>query len=87
MTTPKIVEPFIVAAAIIDSNDVLRTREQPARHTAIRSMIYADNAAPAVEGFLTNEGVFVNRADAAEIAYRAGQVRWQPRELTTLDLW
>lgn len=87
MTTPKRVKPFIVAAAIVDSNDVLRTREQPARHNAIRSLIYADNAVPAVEGFLTNEGDFVNRAEAAGIAYRARQVRYQPRELTTLDLW
>lgn len=46
---------------------------------------------PECQGFLTSEGRFVGRTEAAEIALRAGQVQTQtliqPPHLFSEDLW
>jgi hypothetical protein len=87
MAATKKPKPHIVAAAIIDANNKMHTLPQPARHASIRTQIYAQDSVPKTEGFLTNENDFVDRGEAGEIAFAAGQTRHRIGQLTTLDLW
>ncbi len=68
----------------------------PARHdTILKSMIFVmgfENALvhPEKQGFLTSTGRFVNRVEAYQIAYRAGQLLRNTAgrpELYLEDLW
>lgn len=39
------------------------------------------------QGFLTNDNFFVGRREAAEIAYRAGQIKVKLDDLCSEDVW
>jgi hypothetical protein len=39
------------------------------------------------QGFVTSHGRFVNRTEAAQIAYHSGQIKKEKRKLFSEDLW
>jgi hypothetical protein len=39
------------------------------------------------EGFLTSEGIFVDRYEAARIALESGQIKYSTEKLRSQDLW
>ncbi len=39
------------------------------------------------QGFWTNDGKFLNREDAAKLAYKNGQIKEEKKELFSEDLW
>lgn len=83
--------PRIVAAAVI-SNGLIISKPSPARHANILAAMpprMARSVRPSGQGFLTDGGQFVGRADALAIAIEAGQLlRPTPhRELFSEDLW
>ena len=83
-----------IVAAAIQIEGVTLSLPKPARHgqvmhsAEIMAVPYMVNAA--CQGFLTSEGRFVNRVQARQIAYMAGQ---EPKstdgdkELFSEDLW
>lgn len=42
---------------------------------------------PKIQGFLTKDGKFVNRKDAANLAFTAGQISEEKNELFSEDLY
>jgi hypothetical protein len=85
----------MIAAAAIRKGDRVYTLPPPARHHDIIRLIAEETAErPAVteqdtQGFVTNEGRFVNRRQAVLVAIRAGQIerpKW-PGGLYSEDLW
>lgn len=53
----------------------------------IRSAIKGGMMEEFDEGFLTNEGEFVNRYEAARIALKSGQIKKPTEKLRSQDLW
>lgn len=82
----------IVAAAILQSG-VIVSLQPPARHGDVMRQMsdyFFRPILPHDQGFLTSEGRFVSRRDAAEIAARAGQLAGElipDAELCSEDLW
>lgn len=80
---------MIVAAAIMKDGE-LWTLPRPARHGHI-IRAYADVTGKAMgsagQGFVTDHGVFCDRATAARHAYECDQIVEPERELFTEDLW
>lgn len=65
---------------------------KPKRHPdVIKLMVQAGLPLPvtkdSTQGFRTSDGRFVNRVEAAKIAFAAGQITWNPEELFSEDLW
>lgn len=85
-----------IVAAAMQRDGLVISLPRPARHSdvlerAFRLGVFGPMR-PAREdeyGFLTNEGLFVNREAAAGIAISAGQVQGQRSivRLTTKDVW
>lgn len=83
-----------IIAAAIQYLGVTFSLPQPARHAQVMHsldlVLSPESLATACQGFLTSEGRFVNRVQARQIAYMAGQ---DPRttgpahELFSEDLW
>lgn len=82
----------IVSAAILFRGAVI-SEPPPARHhnllATIRSAFGLIGAVTGeVQGFLTDEGAFVDRAKAGEIAIASGQLeKIRPTGLYSEDLW
>lgn len=85
----------IKAAAIIDKNGKIWTRKPPHRHPDI--LLYGEecgeNIYGGIQGFVTSDGKFVDRAEAYKIAKNANQIIYPPGgtptpgTLYTEDLW
>ena len=78
----------IVAAAIKLDADVY-SLVPPARHHDIIRMMVKEGLQPLSrgQGFLTNTGRFVDRVEAAQIAYTSGQTKSLVKLLMSEDLW
>lgn len=83
----------IVSAAILFRGAVI-SEPPPARHSnliaTIRSAFWLTGAVTGeVQGFLTDEGGFVDRRKAGQIAIASGQLKELPvpPDLYTEDLW
>jgi hypothetical protein len=83
-------EPERIERAAVRVGGVVYQVPRPERHHhAIRLAIAAgaEYVTQGEQGFVTSTGRFVERRDAADIAYRAGQIE-QPRvALYSEDLW
>lgn len=85
--------PEIIVRAAILKNDIVHVGLEGDRHHNI--LINAKGALKGigfdgrlpVQGFITSRGNFVNREIAAEIAFNAGQIKEEKRELYSEDLW
>lgn len=82
----------IVAAAICEGKMVCSSPRPGRHHDVIRAMATAGIPIPIIgtQGFLTSDGVFVDRVVAREIAERAGQIvtkHGSPNELYSEDIW
>ena len=54
----------------------------------LRTVVHGQNSAGEYEhGFLTNDNRFVERAEAAEIAFKSGQIKIQKTYLFSEDVW
>lgn len=81
---------MIVAAAIRQGELVCSVPRPGRHHDVIRAMVGAGVPTPIVgeQGFVTNEGRFVGRAEARRIAVAAGQgTPAHDRHLFSEDLW
>lgn len=80
-----------IAAAAIFAGGLIATQPRPARHNHIIRAFYdaleGRRAAPEVQGFIANDGRFLDRRTAAKIAYGAGQISAPKDELFSEDLW
>jgi hypothetical protein len=83
---------YIVSAAIKTRTGAIHSIPPPARHHNIVHVL-ADDGHEQVEGdeqgFLLNNGIFVNRIEGGKIAIDSGQInklRWPPN-LYSEDLW
>lgn len=89
MAAPKKTNVRIVAAAIL-RGDLTCSLPAPARHhDIIRTMAMAGFSTPigGRQGFLTSEGRFVGRNEAAGIAHAAGQTQRPLANLHSEDVW
>ena len=54
----------------------------------LRTVVHGENSAGEYEqGFLTNDNRFVERAEAAEIAFKSGQIKVEKTYLFSEDVW
>jgi len=75
---------MIKLAAIKVNNGEIHTGK---RHAYIMwSMPYGYFKNNSVQGFVTDDGAFVNREEAAKIAYKNGQIKEEVRELFSEQL-
>ena len=83
-----------VVAAAIQWQGITISLPKPARHShilwaALDDLLGKEHVAVSTQGFLTSEGRFVNRIEAKNIAYIAGQIKETPNptQLFSEDLW
>jgi hypothetical protein len=78
-------------AAIVDVDGNIHTLPKPARHHHILRKMYADGVESLItgQGFVLEDGTFVGRKEAADIALREGQTEYVKSypSLTSEDLW
>lgn len=85
--------PLVVAAAIIGHDGAPYHLPQPARHhNVIRHMVALGHPTPirGQQGFMLDDGTFVNRIKARLIAKEAGQLLPRDcklKELFSEDVW
>ena len=79
------VQERIVEAAIQQNGQVYTGH----KHYMIMQKIYKETGEmiTGVEGFVTSTGRFVTRAEAARIAFKAGQIKLPKTELNSDDLY
>lgn len=83
-----------IVAAAVAAYGAIWSLPRPARHGDILTVIHdaglsAVVPGPEAQGFLTSEGRFVGRREAASVAVRTGQIeapQWPP-DLYSEDLW
>ena len=82
--------PTIIAAAI-RRDGVIHTLPAPNRHSHILHQIgIIDDKAKIEQGFITNDGTYVSREEAAVIAIGSGQITkcyFVEGQLFSEDLW
>lgn len=84
---------YIVSAAILYQGQLYPGFSGLERHADIMKRVWADHGIVKItqdmQGFITSSHLFVNRALAADIAYKAGQltIHFKPEELRTEHLW
>lgn len=80
-------KPRIVLAAINHGGKVWTGR----RHAQIMNEIWDAEGFSKIrqeeQGFVTDDGIFVNRFEAGAIAFRAGQIGRRKENLLSEDLW
>jgi hypothetical protein len=77
----------IIAAALLLEDNKIVSIMPPYRHNNILHLVYPIKVKE--QGFLLNNGIFVNRIEAAKIAIESKQIKklkYGP-ELFTEDLW
>ena len=92
MTEPKTTNVITVEkAAIMTRSGVVWSVDKPKRHRHVFDLIckkpWRASRLDVIQGFILSDGRFVDRKEAAEIAYRAGQIENLCRELYTESLW
>lgn len=79
-----------IASAAINAGGLIFSLARPARHSdIIRAMSETVEGRPlvGVQGFVTNDGRFLGRKEAAKLAFESGQIAEFRDELFTEDLW
>ena len=80
-----------ISKAAVECGDWVFTVPRPLRHdSALRVAYYElkpEGALGEVQGFLTSYGRFVDREEAAQIAFEAGQITKKKWELFSEDVW
>lgn len=85
-----------IVAAALKVNNLTVSAPPPARHHTLLHAIHNTygQRGPMIkatdQGFLTSEGRFVGREEAAKLAVAAGQIlkpKFQPNDLFSEDLW
>lgn len=80
-----------IVSAAMQYEGVTISLPLPARHGQVmhsaESFMSLDQIAASCQGFLTSTGRFVNRVQARQIAYVAGQTTGSERDLFSEDLW
>lgn len=77
---------YITDAAIRGVNQIFIGR----RHChIIREMVHAGEPIPITgeQGFINNKGQFINRTEAAKVAFIAGQIKTPKPTLFSEDVW
>lgn len=74
---------MIVAAAVKDAKGKIHSAPAPARHWELHVALGQEW----LEGFVTDTGEFLSRAEAAKIALASGQVAKAGDYLMCADLW
>lgn len=94
--SPKFAPEYIIASAILLNDYEDAPNGGPYRDSSYRTalrhhIIYRDHndvsRKPQSQGFVTNQLRFVSREEAAEIAYKAGQIKEHVDKLFSEDLW
>lgn len=75
-----------VAAIWREDPPVIISAPPPWRHDDLR-MAFCEVKTNLRMGFLTSTGRFVNRREAAHLAYQAGQIKYETTDLISQDLW
>ena len=80
-----------IAAAAINAGGLIASMPRPARHgdvlRSLHEMLEGRQVAPGVQGFIANDGRFLDRVTAAMVAFEAGQLSELKGELFSEDLW
>ena len=78
-----------ITDAAIQKAGVVYTLPRPARHWNVLYMMALQGVddLDAVHGFVCSDGTFVDRVQAARVAYLAGQIEDKSESLVTDDLW
>jgi hypothetical protein len=79
-----------IVSAAIKRKFLIFSMPIPARHNDIIHAMVDEGLEPPIvgaQGFLTNEGEFVTRTEAAEIAFNRGQISSPRLTLYSEDLW
>jgi hypothetical protein len=74
---------MIKAAAILHNGIIYKGK----RHREIIEQNKQANLKEGQEGFVTKNGMFVDREQAAKIALSAGQIKRPKKKLISEDLW
>lgn len=80
---------MILQAAIKDPTGVVHTLLKPARHHNILHLMSLQQRQGAIQGFITDDNIFVDRIEAASLALKhkqIGHLQWPPN-LYSEDLW
>ena len=81
----------MIVAAAIEQDGKVYTLPQPARHHNLIALIITETGkmVDGVQGFVDDQGNFMNRVDAAQHVIGCGQLKRVPRppNLYTEDLW
>ena len=87
--TPNVIT--VEKAAILTRSGVVWSVARPKRHKHVFDLIckkpWRTTRLDVIEGFILSDGRFVDRKEAAEIAYRAGQIQKPCRMLYSEHLW
>ena len=82
---------MIVAVAIKDPSGKIWTKPPPHRHHHIIHWMIEEGIEPPIksiwQGFITDEGIFLNRKDSAEHALKCKQIEEQQDTLISEQLW
>lgn len=79
----------MIIRAAIKYKGITYSSPSPARHHDVIQLIGKKNLAGETQGFITDEGVFLDRLEGAKHALSCGQIkklRWPPY-LYTDELW
>lgn len=87
----------MIVASAIRRGEKVWSLPRPGRHDGVMWKMMAEGEPIPYrrdvyeQGFLTSTGAFVGRAEAARIAFAAGQLKYglthKPRELFSEDVW
>jgi hypothetical protein len=78
---------MIIAAAAILKNGVVYTGRRHGEIIAANYKVVGHFKVEDTQGFVTDEGKFVNRQDAGIIAFNANQTKEHHQTLYSEDLW
>ncbi len=77
----------VVAAAILDVAGEIWTLPPPNRHHNVIALMGKKFRQEYTQGFVLSDGTFVDRVQAAQFAYGAGQTATLHHVLFSEDLW
>jgi hypothetical protein len=81
--------PVTVETAALQQDGIVYTLPRPARHCDIIHHVVKQGVSllGSLQGFVLSDGTFVDRYQAARVAYLAGQIEEGIGQLYTEDLW